>query len=167
MAAAPPLCACVPNSDPSLPTNLDIKSGAEAHACLRQAKRGRQALHRLRALLRGFEHREVPPSRKSAAVYHRFRFMAPGPFKKEQAASHEPGLTPNPNPNIGAEYYSSPRDGRYMNSHKEAQKAQKTPSFCAVCAFLRLITSVRLGVPRAKGVSMRFGALVSADREAG
>jgi len=47
---------------------------------------GRLALHTLRAILRGLEHREVPPPRESAAVYRRFRFMAPGQFKKEQAA---------------------------------------------------------------------------------
>jgi len=33
-----------------------LQSGAEAHACLRQAKRGRQALHTLRAILRDLEH---------------------------------------------------------------------------------------------------------------
>jgi len=47
-----------------LPMNFDMKSGAEAHA-----------LHTLRAVLCGLEHREVPPPRESAAVYHRFRFM--------------------------------------------------------------------------------------------
>jgi len=62
-----------------LSMNLDMKSGAEAHA-----------LHTLRAILRGFEHREAPPPRESAAVYRRFRFMATGQFKKEQAAFHEP-----------------------------------------------------------------------------
>ena len=59
--------------------NFDMKSGAEAHA-----------LHTLRAVLCGLEHREVPPPRESAAVYHRFRFMAPVQFKMKAQASNEP-----------------------------------------------------------------------------